>query len=208
MEIRRNRTCRRYDRGETIFDAGDDPSGLFCINRGIVEVYRAGKEGRRQVVRLAREGDILGYRSLNSGEPHSTSAVSLEYAKICHLPKETFLGLISVHHDLSVWLLKLLSNDLRVAEDHIMEMAYKHVRARLAGTLLALKETHGRDNGEFTVHANLLRSDLATIASTTTESVSRFITQLRNERILEVRGQRIRILDHQALARIAESNDR
>jgi CRP/FNR family transcriptional regulator len=202
-----NKSCRHYAKGEMIFYAGDQPSGLFCIHRGIVKLYKVGRDGREQILRLAHEGDIIGYQSLLSGNRYSKYAVPIADALICHIPKSTFFSLLSTNSQLSSRLMELLSTELRAAEERIVEMAQKPVRERLAETLLLLRETYGVENDHATLNITLTRMELANIVGTTTESVSRLLSKFREERIIEMNGRKLRIIDSAGLAERANLDD-
>ena len=126
-ELSSNKRGRVYNKGEMVFYAGDNPSGLFCIQQGRVKIYKVGRDGKEQIVRLAQAGDVLGYRSLISGESYAAFAVPLEEAHICHISKTTINAMLQSNYQLASRVLALLSSDLRAAEEKIVEMAQKPV---------------------------------------------------------------------------------
>jgi CRP/FNR family transcriptional regulator len=199
--------CRTYAKGEMIFYAEDLPSGLFCIHRGRIKVYKVGSDGKEQIVRLAKEGDILGYRSLISGDRYSAYAVPLEPSQICHVPKDVFFSVLATDYKLTSRLLSLLSNDLKVAEQRIVELAQKPVRERLAETLLLLAETYGLEKDGITLSITLTRNEIANITGTATESVSRLLSKLRQEGIIDMVGRKLKILDRKRLIASAHIDD-
>lgn len=207
VEITVNKSGRMYKKGEMIFYADDKPSGLYCISKGRVKVYKVGRDGREQIVRLAQSGDVLGYRSLISGEHYSAFAVPLEDAVICHISKNTITSMLETNYQFASRVLSLLSNDLRVAEDKIVEMAQKPVRERLAETLLVLKETYGVEEDGKTLNMKLTRIELANIVGTATESVSRLLSKLKDEGMIEMKGRKILITNQDALLETANLED-
>ena len=84
--ISEQKVCRRYSRGENLYIAGDTAAGLYCVHHGKVKVVRTGSDGREQILRLAKQGDALGYRALLGDAVHSTSAFALEDAHVCFIP--------------------------------------------------------------------------------------------------------------------------
>ena len=88
--INEHKGCNIYKKGQTIFSEGFFPQGLFCINAGKVKVAQVGDNGREQIIRLTKDGDILGYRALLSGEKYSASAVAIEDCSVCLIPKDIF----------------------------------------------------------------------------------------------------------------------
>ncbi len=198
---------RVYTKGETIFHAEQFPIGLFCINSGKVKIFKVGKDGREQIVRLAKPGDIIGYRSLISGDRYTAFAEPLEEAQICHIPRDTFFSLLSTNLNLSTRVLTLLSTELKAAEEKIVDMAHKPVRERLAETLLLLQETYGMEKDNVTLGVKLTRVDLANIVGTATESVSRLLSKFKEEGIIDMQGRKIKIVDRDALIVAANVED-
>ncbi len=198
---------RRYAKGEPIFQADHYPVGIYCIHHGRVKIYKAGGDGREQIIRLAKEGDILGYRSLISGDRYSAFAVPIEEAQICHIPRQLFFSLLGTSPGLSARIMKLLASELKAAEERIVELAQKPVRERLAETLLLLKETYGLGPDGQTLGITLTRIELAGIIGTATESVSRLLSKLKAEGIIEMKGRKILLIDHAALVEAANHAD-
>lgn len=205
--VSQQKGSRRYFKGDMIFYADQQPGGLFCISTGKVKVYKVGKDGREQIIRLANKGDILGYRALISGGKYSAFAVPIEDAEICHIPKETFFSLLSHNYELSAKVLHLLSDELKIAEEKLVDMAQKPVRERLAETLLLLSETYGLEKDNATLSVKLTRVELANIIGTATESVSRLLSKFKDENIIAMQGRKIKIIDQKALITAANVED-
>ena len=90
-----------YKKGQVIFYEGNRGHGLFCIFKGKVKVHKLGDEGKEQIVRFAKEGDVLGYRSLLGDEPYNATATAIEECVICYVPKGRFLEVLESNHSLS-----------------------------------------------------------------------------------------------------------
>ena len=101
--------CNFQKRGSSIFEAGEQPLGLHCLNKGKVKLYKAGGGTRGQIVRLAKEGDVLGYRALISGEVYSATAEALEDTCLCFVPKDVFFKLLNSNPEISLKLMQKLS---------------------------------------------------------------------------------------------------
>lgn len=191
--------CRTYRKGEMLYYSGDQPSGLYCVHHGNVKIFKMGRDGKEQIVRLVHEGDILGYRALITGEPYSSFAVPIDDAQICHIPKHVFFNLVTTNADFSKRIMVLLSRELKAAEERIVEIAHKPVRERLAETLLLLHQTYGTEPDHRTLGIKLTRSELANIIGTTSESVSRALSAFREMNIIEMNGRKIGIVNRNAL---------
>lgn len=199
--------CNYYQKGETIFNEGNHPNGLYCINNGRIKIYQSGYDGKEQIIRLAKEGDIMGYRALISGETYSASATAIEDSKVCLVPKNLFFELLSGSSDLTSKVMKLLALELKEAENKITEMAQKPVIERLAETLLMLKEYYGYEKGETSLNITITREEIANIVGTATETAIRLLSDLKKQGIVELDGKKIKILKSEALVKLANLYD-
>ena len=191
-----NKTCNFYKKGQTIFFEGNVPEGLFCIREGKVKVYKTGNEGKEQIIRLVKSGDIIGYRALIAGESYNATSETLEDSKICFIRKNAIFDLLKKNEKFSFKLIKLLSHDLGEVEQRMVHLAQKPVRERLAETLLITRETYGMDKeNNSLLNVSLSREDLANIAGTATETVIRLLAEFKSENIISTKARKIEILD-------------
>jgi len=202
-----NKGCNFYKKDQVLFAEGGFPHGLFCMNDGKIKVAKIGEGGREQIVRLAKAGDILGYRALLSGDQYTCSATVIEDSTVCFIPKEFFFSLIEKNAPLSLQVLKMLSYDLKKAENKITDLAQKPVRERLAEALLFLKETYGFEKDMATINVSFTREEIANIVGTATETAIRLLSEFKHDHIIELKGKRIKILDHQKLLKTANVLD-
>lgn len=200
-------TCEKssqiVQRGGVIFHEGQRPSGLYCINSGKVKVYKIGDEGREQILRLDKPGNILGYRALISGEPYRASASAIEDAIICFIPAHVINGVLSNQPGVAMQMMRLFSRDLKNAENRLTDMTQKPVRERLAQTLLALHENYGT-NEEGNLDVYLTREEMANFMGSTTETVIRTISEFNKEGLIQLNGKRIALNNKPALEAMAE----
>lgn len=206
-EMDNHKSCDFYKKGETIFQQSQYAFGVYCMNSGKVKLVQTGEEGKEQIVRLAKEGDVLGYRALLSGDNYSVSAIAIEDASICFIPKETFLGVLDVEPTVSSQIMKRLADDLKRAQERITNFTQKTVRERVAETLLFLKEVFGLEKDGLTLNVTLSREEMASLMGTATETTIRLLSELKNDAIIEYHGKRIRILKLNELVRIANIYD-
>lgn len=206
-ELNVEKACNFYKKGQLVFFEGNKPQGLYCINYGKVKVFQTGLEGKEQILRLAKEGDILGYRTLISGGTYSASAMAMEDSTICMVPKKTFFDLLQANSELSTRVMQLLSHDLKEAEHRITELAQKPVRERMAETILMLKEFYGLERDNQTIDAAISRDDIANITGTATETAIRVLSDFKNEKLIDLKGKKIRILNQNMLLKAANMYD-
>ncbi len=205
-EIEALKICSTVKKGETIFREGSYASGVYCINAGKIKLSMIGDEGKEQIVRLAKPGDIIGYKALLSGDRYSSTASALEDCNICFIPREIFLVILQKDAALSFEMMKVLSDELKRAEEKITHLAQKPVRERVAETILFLKETYGVD-AENNVNVTLTREEIANLVGTATETAIRLLSEFNKEHIIELSGKKIKILDQNKLVKTANLYD-
>jgi CRP/FNR family transcriptional regulator len=206
-EVSDSKTCSVYRKGQVLFNEGGHPFGVYCVNKGKIKVSIIGDEGKEQIVRLAKDGDILGYRSMLASERYNATATALEDSQVCFIPKDVFLTALKNESNLSFEVMKLLSSQLKEAEIKLTHLAQKPVRERLAETLLFLKETYGFEPNSELLSVQLSREEIANLVGTATETAIRLLSELNKERIIELVGKKIRIINLKALVRAANLND-
>lgn len=198
-----DKTCSLYPKGSIIYREGTRLTGFYCVTRGILKIFKTGVDGKEQIIRFAKKGDIIAYRSLLSKELACTTSKVIEEAVLCHVPYQTLLYLIQNNWQFSHHMLQIVCKELREANDYITDIAQKSVRERLAEVLLLLKENFELDNAN-TLQISLTREELANMVGTATESVIRLLTEFRLEKLIDVQGRKIKFINLPGL--IKEAN--
>lgn len=192
---------RQYKRGDVLYQEGNRISGFFCINSGIIKVFKTGFDGKEQIIRFAKKGDIIAYRSVLSNEPACTSAKVIEDCQVCFIPSEILILFIKCNPSYALELLKLACHELGEANSFITDIAQKTVRERLAEILLLLVNDFGVDDQQF-LNISLTREELANIVGTATESVIRLLSEFKSDKMVELNGRKIKILNTRGLEKI------
>lgn len=206
VEMSAEKNCSLYKKGQIIFNEGNKPNGMYCINKGKIKLFQTGEEGKEQILRLAKEGDIIGYRSLISGEAYSGTAAVMEDATVCFIPKNTFFNFLQTNAELSSSMMQLLSHDLKDAENRVTAIAQKPVRERMADAILMLNEFYGTDN-EGAISVAISREDIANIVGTATETTIRILSDFKSEKLIEPVGKKIKIINRPGLLKAAHIFD-
>jgi CRP-like cAMP-binding protein len=193
---------RHYSRGDILYQEGNRISGFFCINSGIIKVFKTGFDGKEQIIRFAKKGDIIAYRSVLSNELACTSAKVIEDCQVCFLPSEILVSFIKTNPTYALELMKLACHELGEANSFITDIAQKTVRERLAEVLLFLANDFGLDNEKY-LNISLTREELANIVGTATESVIRLLSEFKTDKLVELNGRKIRILNMKGLEKIS-----
>lgn len=206
-QMNHHKSCVHFKKGQSIFNESSVPFGLFCVNQGRIKLTTSGIDGKEQILRLSKAGDILGYRALLSEECYHSTAIALEDSSVCFLPKEILFSLLENNNLLGFELMKLLSNDLKVAEQQIVSLSQKNVRERIAEALLFLKATYGLLEDQQTIAVSLSREELANFVGTATESVIRFLSEFKTDGIIQLEGKKIKIINLPKLLKTANVED-
>lgn len=199
LNINLNKSRFNYKKGDTIFHKDTLPLGLFIIERGKVKIFKYAGNGRDQIIRMTKPGDIIGYRALLNETPYSSTAEAIEETDICFLGKDLFKDIVKNNDSVTANIFKLLSKELDHTEQLLSENSYKPVKARVAETLLYIKEKYGLAADNSTINVYLSRNDLSSLAGTVTETLIRTLMLLKEEKLIELSGKRIQILDHKGL---------
>jgi CRP-like cAMP-binding protein len=193
---------RQYKRGDILYQEGNRISGFFCVNSGIIKVFKTGFDGKEQIIRFAKKGDIIAYRSVLSNELACTSAKVIEDCQVCFIPSEILISFIKTNPAYALELLKLACHELGEANSFITDIAQKTVRERLAEVLLFLVNDFGLDD-EYFLNISLTREEMANIVGTATESVIRLLSEFKSDKLVELNGRKIKILNTKGLEKIS-----
>ncbi|MBU8891176.1 MAG: Crp/Fnr family transcriptional regulator [Bacteroidales bacterium] len=202
--VEREKVCNTYKRGSVIYHEGSRTNGFYCINSGIIKIFKTGIEGREQIIAFAKKGGIIGYRSILSNELACSSAKVIEDATLCFVPAETLISLVKTNGNFSMAMMQQTCKELGEANAFLTDIAQKTVRERLAEVLLNLKDTFEL-NEDNVLQISLTREELANIVGTATESVIRLLSEFKNDRLIDLNGRKITILDIKALEKISNA---
>lgn len=196
------KTSMDVKKGDVIFEEGENVNGVFCVKDGVCKMTKLSQNGKDQIVKLVKKGELLGQRSMISDEPANLSAVALEDMKVCFIPKTEIMAFFNQNNNFSMNVMKTICGDLKDADDIMVNMAQKTVKERLAHTLLYLEETFGV-NSDKSLKLQLSREEIAGMIGTATESCIRLLSELKKENAIELVGKKIIISDKAKLVRIS-----
>ena len=197
------KTSYTIKKGEPIFQEGEITKGVFCIKEGVCKLSKLSANGKDQIVKLVKPGELLGQRSMIIDEPANLSAIALEDMEVCFIPRTDVMGFFNNNNQFSMNMMKTICGDLKDADDHMVDMAQKTVKVRLAETLLYLEDTFGK-NEDGSLHLELTREELAGILGTATESCIRLLSEFNKTGLIKITGKKIFIEDRVKLKRMNE----
>ncbi|MEI7661243.1 MAG: Crp/Fnr family transcriptional regulator [Bacteroidota bacterium] len=199
-----SKVVRQYKNREIVFNEGGKAQGVYCIREGKVKIYKNGVDGIEHITRIALQGELMGIKAILSGHPYSVSAATIEDTVICIIPKNVFFQLTLRSPQFNQAIIVFLSNLLENAEARMLSLAHKHVRQRLAESLLFLLQSFNPvtfPNSK--LYLNITRHDLANLIGSSSETLIRILGEMKDEGIIGIKGRKIFILDHQKLDKIA-----
>lgn len=195
------KNCDFYKKGSVIYHEGSRISGCYCVNKGIIKIFKTGIDGKEQIISFAKPGDIIGFRSVLSNELACTTAKALDDAVLCFIPGDTLISLVKTNGAFSIQLMQLACRELGEANAYITDIAQKTVRERLAEVLIQLKDKFDLDKDQF-LQITLTREELANIVGTATESVIRLLSEFKSDGLIELHGRRIKLINISGLKKV------
>lgn len=205
-ELNNVKACTSFRKGQILMSEGTRPNGVFCIHSGKAKLHRMGQNGKDQIIRFAKGGDLVGYRSLLSEEPLSATIEAIEDIHACYIPKQVLFGFLETNPKFSLNILRLACHELGEAGKLITDIAQKSVRERLAEVLLMLKSQFGT-NETGAIDVSLTREEIANMVGTATESVIRLISEFKSDGLIDVKGRQISIINEAQLVSIGKVFD-
>jgi CRP/FNR family transcriptional regulator, polysaccharide utilization system transcription regulator len=197
-------TCLHYRKGEIIYREGEKPGGLLCLSAGKVKIFKEGIGGREQIVRMARPVGFIGYRALFAEENYRATALAIEDSTICTINRESLFEVLNINTELSLGIIKSFATELGFSNSRTVTLTQKHIRGRLAESLIFLKDTYGFEQDNQTIKVYLSREDIANLSNMTTSNAIRTLSNFAAENVIAIDGRKIKIIDLEQLEKISE----
>ncbi|WP_339658965.1 Crp/Fnr family transcriptional regulator [uncultured Polaribacter sp.] len=187
----------RCKKGQQFIIEGAPVNGLFFILKGVVKVFRTGINGREQIVRFAKEGEIIGHRGFGTEEYYTIGAIALQDAVLCYFSKDDLQQALLENPKFAYDMMLFYANELNKSESKVKSISQMTVRERVIDTLLFVYRKFGELRGF--LNLPLSRKEYADYAGTTEEQVIRIFSLLKKEGLITARGKKIGIPDLQNL---------
>ena len=200
----KNFTIQRYKKNEIIYCEGETPMHLMCLLSGKVKIFKEGVGGRSQIIRVIKDQEYFAYRAYFAEENFVTAAAAFEPCTICLIPMPIIMQLLRENNELAIFFIRKLSIDLGVSDERTVSLTQKHIRGRLAESLLFLKETYGVEEDQSTLSIYLSREDLANLSNMTTSNAIRTLSNFATEKLITIDGRKIKIIEEDKLKKISK----
>jgi CRP/FNR family cyclic AMP-dependent transcriptional regulator len=199
-EIDRATTMSACRKGKIFYMPEDTTEVLFLLKQGRVQLYRISPDGKKLVIATIGPGSIFGEMALIGQGMHNTFAESIEECVLCIMSRDDVEQLLMSKPMVALRIFEVMGRRLREAETRLEEIATKGIPARLASLLLQLGEEKGSDTIVGLTHQDL-GEQIGTYRETTTQTLNSF----KSQGMIQIGRKRIKILDREALERVAES---
>lgn len=196
-----DRRIKLYKKKENIYNEGNNPIYLYFLAKGKIKTFKSHEYGKELITTLYKEGEFFGYTALLEEKAYSETAEALEDSEVCLIPKEDFYSLMYNNAGVMKIFVKMLSDNIIEKENQLVNLAYSSVRKRVAEALLLLQNRYNNPNDKnFSI--SISREDLANIVGTATESLIRTLSDFKEEKLLEIKGSNITIVNAEKLKKL------
>ncbi|MDR2473442.1 MAG: Crp/Fnr family transcriptional regulator [Tannerella sp.] len=201
--LREYAKIRTFKKNEIIYYEGEEPLDMMCLLKGKVKIYKEGVGGRSQIIRMIKPIQYFAYRAAFAQQNYLTTASAFEASTVCIIPMHIVERLIAENYKMAMFFIRQLSTDLGVADERTVNLTQKHVRGRLAESLLFLIDNYGYEQDGSTISIYLSREDLASLSNMTTANAIRTLSIFVAEHIIAMDGRKIRIIDENKLRKVS-----
>lgn len=198
-------TVTTFRKGETIIFENSKPKGITCLVSGKAKLFKIGAGNREQIIKLIRPQNFISYRSLFSDSSFPFNVVAFEESAVVTFEKHAMARMLRQNGELAIRFIKSISEDLVYTNNRLVSLTQKHVRGRVAESILLIMETYGLAADGKTLKATLSREDIAHLSNMTTSNAIRTLSGFASEQIIQLDGRKILIVDQKKLESISES---
>ena len=193
-----------YKKKQLIYEDGDSPIYVYYLVKGKVRTFLYYQDGRELSTNIHTDGQFFGYESILLNEGYTESASALEDTEVALIPKEKFFELMFNKPVIATKFIKLLSGNVKEKEEQMLGFAYDSVRKRVANTLVHVASKTIESPNQDEVVIRISRDDLAALAGTANETISRMLADFKDEKLIIKEGNAIRIYSIEKLKNIKQ----
>ena len=197
---------KSFDNGNLIFLEESEGENLFFVVEGSVKITRLSKDGREVILAMLNAGDFFGEMSLLDGESRSANVIALENTEVLSLNRDHFLVVLHEYPKIAIQLLKEMTSRLRKSDRQIVSLSLSDAEKRIALCIVRFADEQGTiKNGQVTIPKIPIQQDIANMAGTSRETVSRAMSLLVEEKYIERNGRELKILDYKSFIKEFDS---
>jgi len=189
---------KKYTKDQLILVEEEAGKTLFIISEGRVKVTRTSDDGREVILSILESGDFFGEMSILDSKSRSASVTAIEISEILLLRRGDFLQILEDYPQIAISLLKELARRLRKSDSQIKSLSLQDALGRVSSTLILLAEEIGKKRSEDVIISKVpLQQDLANMAGTSRETISRVFKSLEDDGYIRRQGRKLIIPDYE-----------
>ncbi len=202
QEMKECISVQLFKKNDVLYREGEVPQMFHCLVNGKVKIYKDGIGGKTQIMRVVKPVDFFGFRAYFANQNYLTSAAAFENSTVCLIPIEIVDKWIMNNHKFGLFFIQRLSVALGNAEQRTVNLTQKHIRGRLAESLIFLRDCYGLEEDGATLSIYLSREDLANMSNMTTSNAIRTLSGFAQDKIIAIDGKKIKIIDNETLEKV------
>jgi CRP-like cAMP-binding protein len=190
---------KEFKKDSVVLFEHETGSALFVIVEGKVKISRVSDDGREVILTILNESDFFGEMAIIDGLSRSANVTAMEDSELFIIQRNDFIALLQTHPEISISLLKELTARMRSADLKIKSLSLKDAEGKVASVILQLADDIGKiKNGTVEIDKLPLQHDLANMAGTSRETISRTLHSLVKKELIELKGSKLKILNYEA----------
>jgi CRP-like cAMP-binding protein len=191
-------TRKVFEKNDVILLEEDAGTALFIILKGKVKITRSSIDGREVILNILSDSDFFGEMAILDGLNRSATVIAIENSELFLIQRNDFLNLLKERPEVSIALLQELTKRLRSANMKIKALSLKDAEGKVASVILQLADDIGKiQHGKVEIDKLPLQQDLANMAGTSRETISRTLHSFTKKGLIEIDGNKLKILDYE-----------
>lgn len=200
--IKQKKKIVTFGEGEKIIEENQHVQGIYCLLEGAAKIIRHDTQNKEKIVSLAKEGDILGLRSVIHNRDFSSTAIALIESSFCFIPKEYIAQIIEKCPSVNLKIMISLCKEINEIEEKITSIIHKNVISRIAEILLILFRNYGIDQNRY-LKIMLSWDDIASMANVTKNTLTKVLNEFKQKNMIAVSEKKIQIFNHHSLEELS-----
>ncbi|WP_298426837.1 response regulator [uncultured Kordia sp.] len=188
-----------FKKDDVIYEEGQNSNFIYLILKGVVKCHKLDEQGKELTTALHKEDDLFGYTSFTQNMAYQETATAIKEVEIVGLSKNELKNVLNKNHKVTLELIQLLTDNLSIVKDQLLQMAYSSVYKKTATTILKFAEKLNRKPND---PIKISRNDLASVAGIATETLIRTMSSFKKQGLIEIEGRNIKIVDLKKLQQI------
>ena len=187
------RNIKKIRKKDFIFIEGDCFNYIYFVVAGKIKVFKTNELGKEYIINIFKNGDFFGYHALTEDNLYRESAMAIENAEVALIPKQDFFQLLYSNNEIALKFIHMLSSSFIEAEERLLKLAYNSARKRVAEAIIFVSKKYQAEGESPTFELN--RENISALSGISAESVSRNLTDLKSEGLIETINGNIKIID-------------